>query len=186
MKTNYDILVIGGGPAGALAAKTAAEAGNSVCLIEKRPAIGTPVRCAEGIGKELLKEFIRPDPRWISADIESARIIAPNGTAIKLDQARAGNEVGYVLDRKVFDRELVWQAAEAGADVIVKTREGTLVRESGRYPGRGGHRRRRHGGPVRPPGRARHHRPSPGDDELRPVRDDGHRDQPGLDGLLPG
>jgi len=131
MKSNYDMLVVGGGPAGALAAKTAAEAGNSVCLIEKRAAIGTPVRCAEGIGKELLKEFIRPDPRWISAEIERARIIVPNGTAISLDQDRAGNEVGYVLDRKVFDRELVWQAAEAGADVIVRTRATGPIMENG-------------------------------------------------------
>ncbi|WP_292731758.1 NAD(P)/FAD-dependent oxidoreductase [Methanoculleus sp.] len=135
MKSKYDVLVIGGGPAGALAAKTAAQAGNSVCLVEKRPAIGTPVRCAEGIGKELLKEYIRPDPRWISADIESARIIAPNGTAISLDQARAGNEVGYVLDRKIFDRELVWQAAEAGADVIVKTRATAPIIENGAVRG---------------------------------------------------
>ena len=135
MKSNYDILVIGGGPAGALAAKTAAEAGNSVCLIEKRPAIGTPVRCAEGIGKELLKEYIKPDPRWISADIERARIISPNGTAIKLDQDRAGNEVGYVLDRKIFDRELIWQAAEAGADVIVKTRATAPIMENGAVRG---------------------------------------------------
>jgi len=135
MKSRYDVLVIGGGPAGALAAKTAAQAGNSVCLVEKRPAIGTPVRCAEGIGKELLKEYIKPDPRWISADIESARIIAPNGTAISLDQARAGNEVGYVLDRKIFDRELVWQAAEAGADVIVKTRATAPIIENGAVRG---------------------------------------------------
>lgn len=131
MKSNYDILVIGGGPAGALAAKTAAEAGNSVCLIEKRSAIGTPVRCAEGIGKELLKEFVKPDPRWIAADIERARLIAPNGTTISLEQDKAGNEVGYVLDRKVFDRELVWQAAEAGADVVVKTRATEPIMENG-------------------------------------------------------
>ena len=78
MKSKYDMLIVGGGPAGALAARTAAEAGNTVCLIEKRPAIGTPIRCAEGIGKDILKEFIKPDPRWISADIERARIIAPN------------------------------------------------------------------------------------------------------------
>ncbi|MGI5937832.1 MULTISPECIES: NAD(P)/FAD-dependent oxidoreductase [Methanoculleus] len=135
MKSKYDILVIGGGPAGALAAKTAAEAGNSVCLIEKRPAIGTPVRCAEGIGKELLKEFVKPDPRWISADIERARLIAPNGTTIALEQDRAGNEVGYVLDRKVFDRELVWQAAEAGADVAVKTRATAPIMENGAVRG---------------------------------------------------
>ncbi len=135
MKSKYDILIVGGGPAGALAAKTAAEAGNSVCLIEKRPAIGTPVRCAEGIGKELLKEFIRPDPRWISAEIERARLIAPNGTTISLEQDRAGNEVGYVLDRKIFDRELVWQAAEAGADVVVKTRATAPIIEDGAVRG---------------------------------------------------
>ncbi|WOX57644.1 NAD(P)/FAD-dependent oxidoreductase [Methanoculleus receptaculi] len=135
MKSKYDILVIGGGPAGALAAKTAAEAGNSVCLIEKRPAIGTPVRCAEGIGKDLLKEYVKPDPCWISADIERARIIAPNGTTISLEQDKAGNEVGYVLDRKIFDRELVWQAAEAGADVFVKTRATAPIMENGAVRG---------------------------------------------------
>ncbi|KDE54910.1 NAD(P)/FAD-dependent oxidoreductase [Methanoculleus sp. MH98A] len=135
MKNNYDILIIGGGPAGALAAKTAAEAGNTVCLIEKRAAIGTPVRCAEGIGKELLKEFIKPDPRWIAADIERARLISPNGTTISLEQDKAGNEVGYVLDRKIFDRELVWQAAEAGADVIVKTRATAPIMENGAVRG---------------------------------------------------
>lgn len=66
MKSKYDVLIIGGGPAGALAARTAAEKGLSACLVEKRPAIGVPVRCAEGIGKEALAEFIDPDPRWIS------------------------------------------------------------------------------------------------------------------------
>jgi digeranylgeranylglycerophospholipid reductase len=135
MKSKYDILVIGGGPAGALAAKTAAKAGNSVCLIEKRPAIGTPVRCAEGIGKDLLKEYVKPDPCWISADIERARIIAPNGTTISLEQDKAGNEVGYVLDRKIFDRELVWQAAEAGSDVFVKTRATAPIMENGAVRG---------------------------------------------------
>ena len=49
MKNKYDVLVIGGGPAGALAAKTAVEKGLSACIVEKRPAIGAPVRCAEGI-----------------------------------------------------------------------------------------------------------------------------------------
>jgi digeranylgeranylglycerophospholipid reductase len=122
MKSEYDILVVGGGPGGAIAAWTAARLGLSVCLIEKRPAIGAPVRCAEGIGKELLKNFIEPDPHWVSADIKRARIVAPDGTTVALDENRAGAEVGYVLDRKVFDRELVWQASKAGSDVFVKTR----------------------------------------------------------------
>ena len=135
MKSRYDLLVVGGGPGGAIAAKTAAERGLDVCLIEKRPAIGAPVRCAEGIGEELLRQFIEPDPRWIAAEIKGARIIAPDGTVMDLNPSLAGNEVGYVLDRKIFDRELVWQAAEAGAEVHVKTRATSPIMEAGRVCG---------------------------------------------------
>ncbi len=131
MKSEYDVLVVGGGPGGATAAKAAVEAGLSACIIEKRPAIGTPVRCAEGVGEELLAEFIDPDPRWIAAKIDGARIIAPDGGELNLSPEMAGNEVGYVLDRKIFDRELVWQAAVAGADVFVKARATDAIVEDG-------------------------------------------------------
>ncbi|HJJ27275.1 MAG TPA: FAD-dependent monooxygenase [Methanocorpusculum sp.] len=36
MKPEYDVLVVGGGPSGALAAEVAAKAGVSVLLVEKR------------------------------------------------------------------------------------------------------------------------------------------------------
>ncbi len=135
MKSAYDLLVIGGGPGGAMAARKAAEKGLSVCMVEKRPAIGTPVRCAEGIGKELLREFIPPDEHWISAEIDRAKIVVPDGTELVLESQMAGNEVGYILDRKIFDRELVWQAAEAGSDIQVKTRAVAPVIEQGMVKG---------------------------------------------------
>ena len=131
MKSRYDVLVIGGGPAGALAGKTAAEKGLSALIVEKRPAIGAPVRCAEGIGKEALHEFMDPDPRWISAEMTGAGIVAPDGFLMKLDSAMAGSKVGYVLDRKIFDRELVWKAAEAGAEIAVKSRAAAPIMEDG-------------------------------------------------------
>ena len=131
MKNKYDVLVIGGGPAGALAAKTAAEKGLSACIVEKRQAIGAPVRCAEGIGREALHEFIEPDSRWISAEMTGAGIVAPDGFLMKLESAMAGSKVGYVLDRKFFDRELVWKAADAGADVAVKSRASAPIMENG-------------------------------------------------------
>jgi digeranylgeranylglycerophospholipid reductase len=131
MKNKYDVLVVGGGPAGAIAAKTAVEKGLSALIVEKRPAIGAPVRCAEGIGKEALLEFIEPDPRWISAEMTGAGIVAPDGFYMKLESAMAGSKVGYVLDRKFFDRELVWKAAEAGADVAVKSRACAPIMEGG-------------------------------------------------------
>jgi len=131
MNNKYDVLVIGGGPAGAIAAKTAVEKGLSALIVEKRPAIGAPVRCAEGIGKEALQEFIDPDPRWISAEMTGAGIVAPDGFFMKLESSMAGGKVGYVLDRKFFDRELVWKAAEAGADVAVKSRACAPILEDG-------------------------------------------------------
>jgi len=135
MKNKYDVLVIGGGPAGALAGKTAAEKGLSALIVEKRPAIGAPVRCAEGIGKEALQEFIDPDPRWISADMKGADIVAPDGFMMKLGSKMSGGKVGYVLDRKIFDRELVWKAAEAGADIAVKSRAAAPIMENGAVKG---------------------------------------------------
>ena len=135
VKSTYDLLVIGGGPGGAMAARQAAEKGLSVCMVEKRPAIGTPVRCAEGIGKELLHEFIPPDESWICAEIDRAKIVVPDGTELILESQMAGNEVGYILDRKIFDRELVWMAADAGSDVQVKTRAVAPLRDNGMVHG---------------------------------------------------
>ena len=135
MKSEYDLLVIGGGPGGALAARTAAEKGLSVGLVEKRPAIGVPVRCAEGVGRDLLEEFMDPDPAWISAEIDRAVLVAPDGYRMALEPSMAGSEVGYVLDRKRFDRELVIQAAAAGAEIQVKSRAVAPIMENGTVAG---------------------------------------------------
>lgn len=56
-----DVLVVGAGPAGSIAARNAAENGAEVILIDKMSEIGTPKRCAEGISAEGLKRVnIKP------------------------------------------------------------------------------------------------------------------------------
>ncbi|HJX05072.1 MAG TPA: FAD-dependent oxidoreductase, partial [Thermoplasmata archaeon] len=45
----YDVVVVGAGPAGSMTAKWAAKSGARVLMIEKRQEIGSPVRCGEGI-----------------------------------------------------------------------------------------------------------------------------------------
>ncbi len=129
MKAMYDVLVIGAGPAGSIAAKTAAEKGLTVLLIEKRQEIGDPVRCAEGVSKEYLKKHVEIDKKWICADLKGARIYAPDGTKIEMAEEIAGGEVGYVLERKIFDRALAEKASKAGAEVRVKTRAIGLIIE---------------------------------------------------------
>lgn len=129
MRDYYDVIVVGAGPAGSMVAKTSAEHDLETLLMEKRAEIGNPVRCAEGVGKEGLKQFIKPDKRWIAAEVKGARIHSPGG--IKIEMSEAGPEVGYVLERKIFDRELAKQAAKAGAEVMVKTRAIGLIKEGG-------------------------------------------------------
>ncbi|WNY24815.1 NAD(P)/FAD-dependent oxidoreductase [Methanolapillus millepedarum] len=128
MKDEYDVVVVGGGPSGAMAAKFAALGGASVLLIEKRQEIGTPIRCAEGVGLKDMDRFLDLQPRHISQNISGATIYAPDGTALKL-RAKEGEIAGYILERKVFDRSLVESAAKAGADVFTKSSATSLIME---------------------------------------------------------
>ncbi len=116
----YDLVVVGAGPAGAMAAWRAAELGLATLLLEKRQEIGSPVRCAEGVAHEALLAFLEPDPSWISAHVDRAQIVAlANGQVVERWQGSGG--LGYVLERRVFDRALAERAVLAGAQVRVKT-----------------------------------------------------------------
>ena len=42
--SEFDVIVVGAGPGGSIAAKVSAENGLSVLLLEKRQEIGSPVR----------------------------------------------------------------------------------------------------------------------------------------------
>lgn len=117
-----EVLVVGGGPAGGMAAKSCAEKGIDTLLIEKKAEVGAPLRCAEGVSKKMFVEIgVEPKPEWICRDMKGAVIVAPDGTSFKLDESKAGAEVGYVLERHLFDKGLVILAIEAGAKVLMRT-----------------------------------------------------------------
>ncbi|MCI4368155.1 MAG: NAD(P)/FAD-dependent oxidoreductase [Thermoplasmata archaeon] len=125
-----DVLVIGAGPAGSMTAKWAAMKGARVLMIEKRQEIGSPVRCGEGMSKSWLPEVgIRPSSRWINLEVEGARIFSPREQAYVINEKHAGNEVGYVVERDAFDKQLAIDAGNAGVDVKLKTAALSLLKE---------------------------------------------------------
>ena len=77
MSREYDVVVVGAGPAGAVAARRAAEGGLKTLLVEKRQEIGVPVRCAEAVGSKSTQEFIKLDPKWIDAEIDAFQLLIP-------------------------------------------------------------------------------------------------------------
>jgi len=134
-RQSYDLVVVGAGPAGSVAARIAAERGFRVLLIEKRQEIGSPVRCAEGVGHDALASFVEPDPRWISARVDKERVITVEGGQERDHLFADGNARGYIIERRVFDRVLAEMAIEAGAQVMVKTAVIGLIREGGAIRG---------------------------------------------------
>jgi digeranylgeranylglycerophospholipid reductase len=124
---DLDVLVVGAGPAGAVAAWQAKQAAPEldVALLERDRAVGSPVRCAEGVGDAGLREFANPDGAdWAARKITRVIFLAPDDTEVKV----AERDVGWVLDRTRFDAHLAAQASAAGAAVLVGTEATGMTR----------------------------------------------------------
>jgi digeranylgeranylglycerophospholipid reductase len=132
----YDVVVVGAGPAGSMTAKWAAKGGARVLLIEKRQEIGSPVRCGEGISRSWLDSVgITLDAKSVARQVKGAKIVAPNGSSFYLSEKMAGNEVGIVIDRVFFDKLLARDAVKAGADLMLKTSAVKLLKTGNKVTG---------------------------------------------------
>jgi digeranylgeranylglycerophospholipid reductase len=129
---NYDVVVIGAGPAGSRTAALTARAGLSTLLLEKRKKIGFPVRCAEGIGpRKDVERFFELSDDLISSTINGLAVISPGGR--RFETLRRG--AGFIVDRELFDRRLADLAAEAGAVVRTSHQVTGLLRNDHRFKG---------------------------------------------------
>ena len=110
----YDVVVVGGGPAGTVAAEDLAKAGRKVAFLDRA---GRIKPCGGAIPPRLIADFDIPDSQ-IVARISTARMISPTQRSVDIPI-----ENGFVgmVDREHFDEFLRCRAADTGADRFTGT-----------------------------------------------------------------
>ena len=107
----FDVAVVGAGPAGSVSAREIAAAGYKVLLLEEHEVIGHPVLCSGLITPRTLEATGLGDDIVVNS-IKGAVVFTPKGNRITV----GGNRThALVIDRARMDEGLAQQAQEAGA-----------------------------------------------------------------------
>ena len=115
----FDVIVVGAGTGGSLAAKTVAEAGYNICMIDRKmeTQIGDKV-CGDAIGKHHFDHvgIAHPSGRELDQKIEGIKVYSPDMETVV--NVKGEGVHGYLVNRLLFGQRLVKEAKDAGAVLI--------------------------------------------------------------------
>ncbi len=118
----YDVVVVGAGPAGALAARAAAEGGARTLLLDHRPELGHPVQCGEFLPTPVELEDLFDCPELIRTAFAVPAETVLRATHWMTCVSPYGHRFRFPLDgwtvsRRAFDKALAVRAEGAGAEL---------------------------------------------------------------------
>ena len=126
MKSEYDVVVVGGSVSGLVTARESASRGARTVVLEEDLEVGQPEKCAGMVSiRGLMEVGIPLRSRMVRASVEKAFVHSPSGLVFEIDARRQGV---IVLDRSELDVVLAHQACKKGA-VLEVGRRVTSVRE---------------------------------------------------------
>jgi len=126
---NYDVIVVGAGPAGCKTAEIIAKKGYDVLVLEEHPGIGKPIQCTG-----LVSQRIGKIPEGIVINkIKTAKFCSGD----EYFEVKSKKSV-YVIDRGKFDKYMAEEAKKAGVDFKLSTRfldfkDGEVATSNGKY-----------------------------------------------------
>jgi len=125
-----DIVVVGGGPSGLIAAKTAAERGRDVVLYESKDQIGVHEHCAGLLsiaGLEQLQLSHLPSEVIQNAQVKGTKIFSPSGQSLSVSKKEP---TALIVNRAKFDQFLFQEALDKGVSVETSSRIVGIHREN--------------------------------------------------------
>jgi geranylgeranyl reductase family protein len=126
--SDFDVIVVGAGPAGSTAAEHLAQADLQVALLEEHSRVGLPVHCSGLISPRALVLSGLSEEAVALQCYRQARIWGPDGGRLWV---RSDSVQAIAVDRACFDQALAARAVAAGAKLMLETKAHYFERASG-------------------------------------------------------